>query len=122
MCSISPSLILGSLLFTGAGRILWLCPTGERWMALSRTTLLAGGDGRGAYHVSPLRLPIRQTRGIQLLQEHRASPDGRADATDPGRRPRPSAIGARSEGREDHGLLVLPLRRVGLPRGGPLKR
>src|SRR5215217_7511562 len=40
MCSISPSLILGSLLFTGAGRTLWLCPTGERWMALSRTPLL----------------------------------------------------------------------------------
>src|SRR3954447_7969361 len=40
MCSFSPSLILGSLLFTGAGRILWLCSTQERWMALSRTTLL----------------------------------------------------------------------------------
>jgi D-alanyl-D-alanine carboxypeptidase len=37
---VSPFLILGSLLFAGAGRNLWLCTTGERWMALSRITLL----------------------------------------------------------------------------------
>jgi hypothetical protein len=40
MCFVSPFLILGSLLFAGAGRNLWLCPTGERWMAWSRITLL----------------------------------------------------------------------------------
>src|SRR5687768_708123 len=40
MCSISPCLILGSLVFTGGAQPLALCPTGERWIALSRLTLL----------------------------------------------------------------------------------
>jgi hypothetical protein len=122
MCSISPSLILGSLLFTGAGRILWLCPTGERWMALSRTTLLLAAmavaltmsvlcgcqsDKQGGSNSSK---STGQAQTAEQTQQTQGGDLGQAQ----------SELGPKVE--KIMGSSFYRYAEWGLPRGGPLKR